>query len=341
MLAGGDLDGDLYGLILDTRLHPPQNDPPASYKSLGDHELDRPCTIEDVQDHVVGYFANDLVGIIATYSLLLADVSEKGLRDPNCITLAELHSDAVDFPKTGKNADQGRIPRIPREKPDWHAGEFEKLSDGYYRSTKAIGHLYRDFELPAVSEAHREARRQKQRFNRNEGQLPTHAIRFTYPTRADSNDLLTRVLRNLLEEFVDLPQDTTDGVLVDMVNVYNGYTEQLHFSCQEYSLHPRDPLTEEEAVAGTIVERTTQPPHRRNLIAKLRNETEELVENVRQTLAGEEGQSNDEERLLRTWAAWSISRQLESERFGARSFGLIALAFAFDTVKQMESQENR
>lgn len=54
-LAGGDLDGDIYCLILDERLHPRTNYPPASPDSLGDMKVDLPSTSQDVAQFVVDY----------------------------------------------------------------------------------------------------------------------------------------------------------------------------------------------------------------------------------------------------------------------------------------------
>ncbi len=44
---------------------------------------------------------NDALGRIATLHLTLADQRELGTFDTDCITLASLHSTAVDFSKTG------------------------------------------------------------------------------------------------------------------------------------------------------------------------------------------------------------------------------------------------
>lgn len=44
---------------------------------------------------------NDALGRIATLHQTLADQRELGVFDPDCLTLANLHSTAVDFSKTG------------------------------------------------------------------------------------------------------------------------------------------------------------------------------------------------------------------------------------------------
>lgn len=88
MLAGGDLDGDEYLLITDERLHPPKQEPPLAYGAPQLVTLDRDATIDDVADFVVNYVNNDILGLIATQQLIMADKSEQLLKDPNCILLA-------------------------------------------------------------------------------------------------------------------------------------------------------------------------------------------------------------------------------------------------------------
>ena len=50
--------------------------------------------------------------------------------------------------------------------------------------------------------------------------------------------------------------------------------------------------------------------------------------NFRAGIEGAEG-TNHEESLLRAWTAWRLSQALD-KMYGARSFGLIALAVAFE-----------
>ena len=88
MLAGGDLDGDEYLLITEERLHPPNQHDPLAYGAPELVTLDRDATIEDVADFVVNYINNDILGLIATRQLIMADKSEQLLADVNCIRLA-------------------------------------------------------------------------------------------------------------------------------------------------------------------------------------------------------------------------------------------------------------
>jgi RNA-dependent RNA polymerase len=63
--------------------------------------------VEDVTkdlilDHFVNHAKNDNLGQISTW--LLAQVDRKGAGCDECERLAQLHSTAVDFPKTGRPA---------------------------------------------------------------------------------------------------------------------------------------------------------------------------------------------------------------------------------------------
>ena len=54
-----------------------------------------------MSDFFVQFMKNDALGRIATLHQTLSDMHPQGVFHPDCIKLAELHSDAVDFSKTG------------------------------------------------------------------------------------------------------------------------------------------------------------------------------------------------------------------------------------------------
>ena len=100
-LSGGDLDGDLYNLIYDKTLYPKRLASPADYENLSPIDIGRPVEKSDITDFFVSFMENDALGRIAILHQILADQKSSGTFDPACIQLAEMHSTAVDFSKTG------------------------------------------------------------------------------------------------------------------------------------------------------------------------------------------------------------------------------------------------
>lgn len=52
-------------------------------------------------EHFINFMQNDNLGRIATLHKILADKVVGGTFNESCIKVAEMHSDAVDFSKTG------------------------------------------------------------------------------------------------------------------------------------------------------------------------------------------------------------------------------------------------
>lgn len=100
-LSGGDLDGDLYNVIYLESLYPAKTKKPADYLIQAPIDIGREVTRADMTDFFVTFMENDQLGRIATLHQTLADQMPLGTSDPACLLLAELHSKAVDFSKTG------------------------------------------------------------------------------------------------------------------------------------------------------------------------------------------------------------------------------------------------
>lgn len=64
-LARGDMDGDLVGVITDSRLFPAKTEAAMQHKPKTPKELDYDCTINEVVDFVIRFFRNDILGMIA------------------------------------------------------------------------------------------------------------------------------------------------------------------------------------------------------------------------------------------------------------------------------------
>lgn len=136
--SGGDLDGDLFFISWDKDLIPPQTDNPMDYTGRRPRIMDHKVTLEEIHQFFVDYMINDTLGAISTAHLVHADREPEKARSRKCLELAELHSMAVDFAKTGAPAEMPRALK-PREFPDF----MERFDKPMYISNGVLGKLYR------------------------------------------------------------------------------------------------------------------------------------------------------------------------------------------------------
>ncbi|RKP08055.1 RNA dependent RNA polymerase-domain-containing protein, partial [Thamnocephalis sphaerospora] len=136
MCAGGDLDGDIYTCIWDAKLVPETMYEPMDYTAPKPNRKPN-VSVEDVKKFFVNYIVNNNLGIIDNAHLAWADQLKDGVRNGKCIKLAELHSLAVDFPKTGVPARMERRLR-PRSYPHF----MEKPDKAMYKSDSVVGKIY-------------------------------------------------------------------------------------------------------------------------------------------------------------------------------------------------------
>ncbi|EAU92881.1 RNA-directed RNA polymerase 2 [Coprinopsis cinerea okayama7 len=350
-LGGGDLDGDIYNLI---PLEDPQRpelrgftpvrplQAPSQYAPAQRKILDRKATMRDVAEFVMEYILSDVLGIIAINWLIIADQSPRGIYDSDCLKLADLHSDAVDYPKTGNPVALTNIPRLKyRTKPDWNAPETvdTSASGNYYTSSKAIGKLFRAIELPVEMEStqggtrvqsHRSRRRQGRNANTHSSAIPML-----------SREPYFSIIERRVGEFIATEEPFRTGIDEETEGIYAKFTSELEGICWSHTLSTaRDAcLKEEEALIGTITQKTSQPRKRKDLIARLREKTDILVRGTREALEGSESDT-EEDYLQRAWFAWLLSLDKGLE-FGARSFGWVTLGAVFDAIRQIEEREDR
>ncbi|OJD33937.1 rna-directed rna polymerase (sad-1) [Diplodia corticola] len=137
MCSGGDLDGDDYLVIWDKELIPVIiNHPPMDFTPPGKQIVDE-VTMEDITRFFVEYIKNDSLGQIANSHLAMADFEDEGVRSDKCLELAQLHSIAVDYPKSGVPAQMAKDNR-PKRYPHF----MEKHPDRTYFSRRILGQLY-------------------------------------------------------------------------------------------------------------------------------------------------------------------------------------------------------
>ncbi|KAG0143858.1 hypothetical protein CROQUDRAFT_134745 [Cronartium quercuum f. sp. fusiforme G11] len=135
-LGGGDLNGDLYMLITDPNLipHPFNLHPPAKYAPPKMFQLENPCM-----------------------HLQIAEASILDSKDPDCLLLSQLHSDAVDYAKTGVAVDYTELPKAGKVRPELMSPEFvtahqHSTNNKYYKSTKVFSQLFCNIPVEVLEE---------------------------------------------------------------------------------------------------------------------------------------------------------------------------------------------
>ena len=137
-MSGSDLDGDMYFVCWDDDLIPEkENQDPMDFpKDQQQVVLSRPVGVSDVTEFIGKYIQTDQLGVIANAHVVHAD--RKDIFSPECLELCKMHSEAVDFPKTGK------IPELKRElRPKVYPDFMGKIDKPRYKSIKILGQLYR------------------------------------------------------------------------------------------------------------------------------------------------------------------------------------------------------
>lgn len=141
MCSGGDLDGDDYMVLWDQDLVPKTiNVPPMDFTPEKPVEQANPIDITDVSDFFVTYMKNDSLGQIAHAHLAQADQQPKGVNSYTCLELAKLHSQAVDYSKSGIPAIMDPTLR-PKKWPHFME-KRHKSPNQIYKSKNILGMLY-------------------------------------------------------------------------------------------------------------------------------------------------------------------------------------------------------
>ncbi|WEW61966.1 RNA-directed 5'-3' RNA polymerase [Emydomyces testavorans] len=280
MLSGGDLDGDLYNVIYDERLIPPRTCEPADYPRVEERLLDRPVVRDDIIDFFVTFMQQDQLGRIATVHQAIADQASNGTLDHKCLLLAELHSIAVDFSKSGIPVDLSRIPKRPRYYPDFMApnpririsesieviededylldeeddDDDERPQRRYYKSNHILGLLYRNID--------------EQEF--------LGGLRSASKLKRDDNTVLQAIWNYVASETEGFQWD---HLVEDGRKTKDIYEDYLRATMQQYSKTPwKSSLTEIEVFVGSILGQNSKPTRRdKEASNEMRNSYQELV----------------------------------------------------------------
>ncbi|KAK0196791.1 RNA dependent RNA polymerase-domain-containing protein [Armillaria mellea] len=340
-LGGGDLDGDIYDIIPNPDLMPPVIDEAASYVSAGTYTAvdedgnPRECDVNDIADFIVEYINSDVLGLLSDRLLVIADQSSDGIYDKACEWLAGLCAQAVDYPKQGiaVDIDSDGLPRtLIRCKPDWHAAEVvDPRSTDYYESTKALGHMFRSIKWT------------------NPEMLPSDTNKSTsdeHSVSPTSTDTLSMTLRTYIQHQI-WPYIEPDGKSRETVTLFRQYESELKYICATHTLSntPGVRLLEAEVVVGTILAKCTQRRWRKDRMWRMRGHASQLVKDIKQVLLPLTGPQLElkevvpaetyRDALRLAWDTWDYSLR-HSVKFGAKSFGFIALGVIFECLEKLK-----
>ncbi|KAF2144749.1 uncharacterized protein K452DRAFT_285074 [Aplosporella prunicola CBS 121167] len=259
-LSGGDLDGDLYNVIFDKRLMPKVTYTAADYPRVAPLDIGREVNKQDMTNFFVKFMETDQLGRISMIHMQLADRKPGGTRDPDCITLAEMASVAVDFSKTGIPVDMLKCPKYDMIRPDFMASGprvivekkgavFEEEEDDdeddaiqvldpdfktyrYYESERALGQLYRAIDEKKFFEEMQA---------RSKGRVELHG---------DKYDLMSEVWSYVVQETQLIQWESYSDLAREIRETYES---NLLDVMSDYSTHPQYPLSELEVFGGNII----------------------------------------------------------------------------------------
>lgn len=276
------------------------------------------------------------LGIVSTNFLFIAD--QKGIFHQHCLTLAQLHSWAVDFPKNGNPVPLKDIPTpASRIKPDWYAPEVITGREAdFYESQSILGKMFRDIKLPTLPELAKDPRPWRRGNKRNDESTLDEVFEDLTLNDPKYKDPISRLLYRKLDRLVDL--ESNKGITLAISDLFGHFTSELEHICYAHTMSFRSNsrLREEEVLMGTIIAKTTQPRMRRDNIASMRDESTALTKRILKELEGDEN-SPVYDWVNRSWTAWRISVK-RGDTFGAKSFGFIALRAIFDAIGFLESE---
>jgi RNA-dependent RNA polymerase len=229
----------------------PGSYPPAVIKSVR-----HTCTVKDIADFVVDFIISDNLGLIANTHLLLSDRRSRGVEDPDCIRLAELHSTAVDFPKSGTPVPMAALANlIPKVKPDWDAGEMSSDSTRYYVSEKALGRLYREVKMFDAQERGESVVNMETHYVDNSD--IEELLRSPTPEENKRGNPISKSLRPAILKYIDANYTDDDATLAK--SQFLAFETELRHISMNHTLSLRSkPLKEAEIFVGTIFAKTSQ-----------------------------------------------------------------------------------
>lgn len=256
--------------------------------------------------------------------------------------LAELCSQAVDYPKNGVPVDMYVFPlsagsarfscqssqNSPRwlipYKPDWKKAEDNApRKTDYYESDRALGALFRNVQLLDTPKT-----------------APPPSKRVI-----PLSDSISQALKPYIEDALGPGgAKNSERAVASIAPIFSRYADELRYICATHSLSdsPDSRLVEEEVVVGTITAVCSQHRYRNDRTYRMRLHSKVLVDSVRRKLyqpvrdpdaPNATGQMRYN--LQQAWLAWDYGMR-NRHIPGANSFAIVALGVIGAALADMD-----
>ncbi|KAJ3220792.1 hypothetical protein HK099_004012 [Clydaea vesicula] len=317
MLSGGDLDGDEYFLICEPRLFPKKTVAAADYPAAEKFKLEstvirdgeiqtitRTVQMLDISEFFVNYVASDLLGLISSQHLLMADRADKGVFDPIVSVICGTPVDAKLFRRLA----------ITLKKPEFLSQEThtkEEINRYFIKSEKVLGKLWRAISAQKWSAT---------LVDKNEKKS---AVELSSENSADL------IMSKLITKY-NLNVKLSKKSLVNYAEkLLKSFSFELYNIAKANALTSDETLNEVECFAGCILSLTNSKPRRRKLEESLREQTEELFIRVRDDIMcnGKENMAK-EEIVERALAIFYYC--IRKNDFGAKCCAYVGLEILFE-----------
>lgn len=286
-----------------------------------------------------------VLGVVATNWLVIAD-QQRSITNEECLLLAKLHSDAVDYQKTGRQVPLEDIPKARFPRPDWSAPEtIEDMPHHdakYYRSETALGKLTRAIDLKAHEPSLAPRIRPRRGARTAAGRVESLTDEFSSLSLGSSaTSVIFEAIEPLIAEYFN-PNARISGQVAELIaTAFRTFSEELWGITGRFTLSNRffKPLSEEELIVGTITQKTSQPALRKEKIAKLKDATDYEFRRVKKVL-DDDGNRPVKDYLQYAWTAWKLSvTEMKKNTFGAKAFWWVSLSAIFDALKLAEEAQ--
>jgi RNA-dependent RNA polymerase len=162
-------------------------------------------------------------------------------------------------------------------KPDYQAPETANIANNanFYPSQRAIGRLFRRIDLPPLQTGVPVTRQQRRRIREGRRQSNGRGVDNLAGSLAHMqlpDDPLFEIMEDHVSKYIGIPDEPSQELRENIAQIFKRFCSEMTQILSSHTLsHSRTALlSEEEAIIGTIAQKTSQSRRRIDLMAKLR-----------------------------------------------------------------------